>query len=217
MEKNNFYARLELFIAVFLGITALFTAWASWQASLYGSRQAAKYTDGTAIVGEANSMYNEATQYIAQDMDIWNRISDLRVDLEFAQSKGHEEIEKLEWKIEQIMADNVSEELAAAIEWADEQEEYASPFDKDGFIDSYYEQANARYEEGQAILESGHKDNSRADVLGLVTVIYAVVLFLLGIAASFNGKITKLIIITAAVIGFIYATTIMLSVPIITL
>ena len=60
-------------------------------------------------------------------MDIWNRISDLRVDLEFAQSKGDEEVEKLEWKLEQIMADNVSEELAAAIEWADAQEEYVSP------------------------------------------------------------------------------------------
>ena len=116
MDNNKFYVKLELLIAIFLGLTAVLTAWASWQSSLYGGEQASKYTKGIAIVGEANSMYNEASQYIAQDMDIWNRISDLRVDLEFAQSKGDEEVEKLEWKLEQIMADNVSEELAAAIE-----------------------------------------------------------------------------------------------------
>ncbi|NSW90684.1 MAG: hypothetical protein HPY74_08425 [Firmicutes bacterium] len=217
MEKDKLSARLELFVAIFLGITAVLTAWASWQSSLYGGNQATKYAKGIAIIGEANSMYNEAAQYIAQDMELWNRISDLRVDLEFAKSKGDEEVEKLQWKLDQIMADNVSEELAAAIEWADAQQEYASPFDKEGFIESYYEEANAKYEEGQKTLEAGQKDNSLGDVLGLVTVIYAVVLFLLGIAASFEGIRTRIAVIAVAIIGFIYATITMLSVPILTL
>lgn len=74
-------------------------------------------------------------------MDLWNRISELRIDLEFAKKSGSDEVEKLEWKLEQIMADSVSDELYEAIEWADTQEEYASPFDKEGFIDSYYTEA----------------------------------------------------------------------------
>lgn len=217
MDKEKFSSRLELFIAIFLGITAVLTAWASWQSSLYGGNQATKYAKGIAIIGEANSLYNEAAQYIAQDMDLWNRISDLRIELEFMQDNESEEVEKLQWKLDQIMADNVSEELAAAIEWADAQQEYASPFDKEGFIESYYEEANAKYEEGQKTLEAGQKDNSLGDVLGLVTVIYAVVLFLLGIAASFEGIRTRIAVIAVAIIGFIYATITMLSVPILTL
>lgn len=46
------------------------------------------------------------------------------------------------------MADNVSDELAAAIEWADAQPDYASPFDKEGFIESYYTEANEKHDEG---------------------------------------------------------------------
>ncbi|NSW90253.1 MAG: hypothetical protein HPY74_06175 [Firmicutes bacterium] len=217
MDKEKFSSRLELFIAIFLGITAVLTAWASWQSSLYGGNQATKYAKGIAIIGEANSLYNEAAQYIAQDMDLWNRISDLRIELEFMQDNESEEVEKLQWKLDQIMADNVTEELASAIEWADAQQEYASPFDKEGFIDSYYEEADAKYEEGQKLLEEGQKDNSLGDILGLVTVVYAVVLFLLGIAASFKGITTRIIIIAVAIIGFIYGTVIMFSVPILTL
>ena len=217
MEKGKLSVRLELFVAIFLGITAVLTAWASWQSSLYGGNQATKYTKGIAIVGEANSMYNEAAQYIAQDMDLWNRISDLYIDLEFAQSKSDEEAEKLQWKIDQIMVDNVSEELMEAIEWADAQEEYASPFDKEGFLDSYYEEANEKYIEGQETIEAGQKDNSLGDRLGLVTVIYAVVLFMLGIAASFDEMRTRIVVIAIAAIGFIYATITMLGVPILTL
>ncbi len=217
-NKQNLLKNLELFVAILLGITAVLTAWASWQASLYGGNQATKYTKGIALVGEANSLYNEAAQYIAQDMDIWNKICDLRIELEFAEQNNNvEEIEKLEWKLEQIFVDNVTEELAAAIEWADAQPEFASPFEKEGFIESYYEEANAIYEEGYATIEDGQRDNSLGDKLGLTTVIYAVVLFLLGIAASFEQIRTKIMIIILAIAGFVYATIIMLSVPVLTL
>lgn len=217
MEKDRFTARLELFIAIFLGITAILTSWASWQSSLYSGEQSAKYTKGIAIIGEANSMYNEAAQYIAQDMELWNRISDLRIELEFAQSRDSDEVEKLQWKLDQIMADNVSEELAEAIEWADAQEEYASPFDKEGFEESYYEEANKMYEQGQQMIEAGQRDNDMDDRLGLVTVIYAVVMFLLGITASFDEKRTRILVIAVAAVGFVYATITMLGVPVLTL
>ena len=35
---------LEIIVAVFLGITALATAWASWIGSLHGGNQATNYT-----------------------------------------------------------------------------------------------------------------------------------------------------------------------------
>jgi hypothetical protein len=218
MEKKDFSAKVELFVAIFLGITAVLTAWASWQDSLYGGNQAQKYTKGTALVGEANSLYNEAAQYIAQDMEIWNRISDLRIEYDFAaQNNDTAEMEKMEWKLGQIMADNVTEELAAAIEWADAQPEFASPFDKEGFVESYYEAADAAYQEGYAMIEDGNKDNEKGDRLGLATVVYAFVMFLLGIAASFEETRTKIGVIVLAMIGFVFATVIMLSVPILTL
>ncbi len=215
MENEKKVGRIELIIAIFLGITAVLTSWAAWQASLYGGVQATKYTQSTATIGEANSLYNEAAQYLAQDMSVWNNISELRIEMEFATENGDAEtVEKSEWKLDQIMADNVGEKFAEAIDWADAQTEYASPFDNEEFINSYYEEANALYDEGKNMMKEGEKANSQGDRLGLVTVVYAVVLFLLGIAASFKVLRTKYILLGVSCAGFVFATVILCTVPV---
>ena len=211
---------LELLVAILLGITAVLTAYASWQGSLYGGNQASKYTEGTAIISEANSLYNSADQYISQDMQTWDKISDLRVDIAFAESKNDAaEVERLQYKLDKTMYEGVegNDEFKAAIEWADAQENYASPFDKEGYIGTYMADANAKYDEGQAKIKEGSEANALGDKLGLVTVVYAVVLFLLGMAAFFNGKGTRIVLLAVSVGGFIYATIMMFSVPMLTL
>lgn len=218
MNSEKLLKRTELITAVFLGITAVLTAWASWQSSLYGGNQATKYTKSNSVIGEANSLYNEASQYLAQDMNIWNRIIELRIEQAFAETDNDEStVEKCQWKLDQIISDNVYPEFENAINWADNQPEYASPFDKDGFIDLYYAEANAMYKEGYELLDEGSKDNSLGDRLGLVTVVYAVVLFMLGITSSFNELRTKFILISVSAVGFVFATVIMITVPIILL
>lgn len=216
MNNEILMKKLEFLVAVFLGITAVLTAWASWQSSLYDGNQAAKYTKSNSMTGEANSLYNEASQYLAQDMNIWNRITELRIEQAFAEDTGDDStIEKCRWKLNQIMADNVYPDFEEAINWADNQTEYASPFDMDGFIESYYAEANTMYQEGQQLLEDGNNDNELGDRLGLVTVVYAVVLFILGIVSSFNELKTRFILIGVSLVGFIFATVIMVTVPVI--
>ena len=218
IKSDKFSAMLEMLIAIILGITAVLTAYASWQSSLYGGNQATNYTKGTAMIGEANSMYNEAAQYIAQDMNTWNTINSLRVDLEFAKYyEDTDEQERVQWKIDQIMADNVSEGLSAAIDWADAQTEYASPFDKEGYLESYYVDANATYEQGEATIEEGQKANSLGDKLGLVTVIFAVVLFILGIVSNFKNIKTKIVVTGISILAMLFGLIMMLSVPMLTL
>lgn len=51
ISKEKLSARLELLVAIMLGLTAVLTAWASWQDSLYGGNQAEKYANGTAMIG----------------------------------------------------------------------------------------------------------------------------------------------------------------------
>ena len=217
-ENEKLDKIIELLVAILLGVTAVVTAYASWQSSLYGGNQATNYTKGTAVISEANSMYNEVAQTIAQDMDTWNKVSDLRVDLEFAKSKGDaDEQERLQYKLDKTMYDNVGEGLAKAIEWADAQTDYASPFEMEGYIDSYYTDAAAKYDEGQNLIEEGSKANSLGDKLGLVTVIFAVVLFLLGMAAFFNERRTRIILLAVSAAGFIFGTILMLGVPMLTL
>ncbi len=64
-------------------------------------------------------------------------------------------------------------------------------------------------------MASGNANNTHSDNQGLVTVVYAVVLFLLGITASFKSLVPKYVLIGVSVVGFIFATILMFTVPIV--
>ena len=69
-------------------------------------------------------------------------------------------------------------------------------------------------DEGYAQIEQGNEANNWADKLGLVSVILAVVLFMLGIVGVFQNKRTRLIIASVSVAALIFGVVIMLQVPI---
>ena len=214
INSEKFSRRFELFIAIILGITAVLTAYASWQSALYGGDQAEGYTQGNAYIADANQYYNEASQSVAQDTATWNEINSLRIDLAFAESSGNtDDVERLQYKLNQLMYESVSEGLGAAIEWADAQEEYASPFEMEGFIESYYETANATYADGWAKIEEGTTANQLDDKQGLVTVILAVVLFMLGIVSTFSNMKTKFVVTGISLAALAFGVVMMLSVP----
>lgn len=213
-EKRSFDEILEICIVVFLGITALLTAWATWIGSLHGGNQATNYTKSNNMSADGNARWNQAAQDLAQDMALWNTITEIRIDYNFAESKKDEiEMERADWKLNQIYTDNVSEELQAAIDWADAQEEYTSPFMMEGFIESYFADAQAVLDEAQVTLEDGQKDNQSGDAYGLVTVIYSLVLFLLGIASSFKSTTNRLVVTTVSVVGILASTIYMMTLP----
>ena len=177
---------IEIIVAIFLGITALTSAWASWIGSLHGGNQATNYTTSNNLAAEGNSMFNEASQNLMQDMMLWNEISSTRIDYSFAEEKGDQDaMDKADWKLDQLLADNCSDALYDAIEWADAQEEYASPFE----------------------------DNAHGDAYGLVAVIYSIELFMLGIVGIFKQIPNRMIIMIVALVAFLIATIYMLTIP----
>lgn len=215
MEENTtrFGRIFEMIIAILLGITAVVTAWAAWQGSLYDSTQAKYYTLGNATLADGNARWNEASQTLSQDMNTWNQISGLQVDLAYAEYRGDTDAaEAAQYKLDMLMY-GVTDELAAAIEWANAQEDYATPFEMDGFIDSYYEDATSVMDEGYAQIEQGDEANNWADKQGLVSVILAVVLFMLGIVGIFKSTKTKIIVASVSFAALIFGIAIMLQVP----
>lgn len=205
---------IEILTAVFLGITALATAWASWIGSLHGGNQSTNYTTSNNLSAEGNSMYNEASQNLMQDMILWNDITSVRIDYTFAQEKGDtDETDRLQWKLDKLLNDNCSDALSDAITWADEQKEDVSPFDKEGFIDSYFAEAQDKIAQADELLEQGKKDNANGDAFGLVTVIYSVVLFMLGIVGMFKNIPNRMFILIVAIVAFVFATIYMFTIP----
>ena len=67
--------------------------------------------------------------------------------------------------------------------------------------------------EADKLLEQGKKDNANGDAFGLVTVIYSVVLFLLGIVGTFKRLPNRYVILGVAIAGFLFATIFMFTIP----
>ena len=204
--------KLELCIAIFLGLTAILTAWASWIGSLHGGNQATNYTESNNLSAMGNSMYNEAAQKYLEDAILWNTINDYLFDKELAEMEGDsKEAALIDEKIQVLIEDNTSEEFAEAINWA--LEEGLTPFDKEGLVDSYYTEALATLDEADELLAQGKLDNRHGDAYGLVTVLYSVVLFLLGIVGIFKKIPNRLIVLIISIVLLLIATIYMMTIP----
>ena len=215
-KKKSFLSEnaVEILVAVFLGITALLTAWASWIGSLHGGNQATNYTKSNNLASEGNSEYNAGLQDYLSDIMVWNTYNEYLFDLEIANSKGNkEEAELIEAKTANYIEQNGSDNLKEAMDVIENDDSIDSPFDVPGMIDKYYEHANELLAESQELLEQGQKDNANGDAYNLVNVIYSVVLFMLGIVGVFKRLPNRTAVLCIAVVGLIASTVYMLTIP----
>lgn len=217
-QKKSKDELMELVVVIMLGVTALLTAWASWVGALHGGNQATNYTRSNNLASEGNSEYNAGVQSLMQDMMLYDQINDMEIDLVFAEEHGNaDEQERLDWKLEELMENNMSEELFDAYIWAREETaatgENYSPFEQEGFVESYFEAANSLLAQSEAVLVQGQQDNQNGDAFGLVTVIYSVVLFLLGIVGTFKGQKNRLAVTGIACAAFLISTIYMFTLP----
>lgn len=206
---------VEVLVAIFLGITALLTAWASWIGSLHGGNQSTNYTKSNNTAAQGNSEYNEGFQENLSDELVWNTYNEYCYELDIAEANGEEKTAAiLEEKIDNYIAENGSENLQQAFDAMDkEPDKYASPFEVPGMVESYYEHANELLDESQKLLEEGQKDNANGDAYNLVNVIYSVVLFLLGIVGVFKRLPNRKAVLCIAVICLIATTVYMFTIP----
>ena len=226
-EKRSKEDILEIIIAIFLGITALATAWASWIGSLHGGNMSTNYTKSNNLAADGNARWNEASQQLMQDMQVWNMISDYQVEILYADQTGDEDkLYESAYKIKFICNDNLTDEMAALIgydfnyeaddiiDWVKNGEtSTVSPFSHDDFVESYYTDASAILAESEAVLAEGQADNTKGDTFNLVTVIYSVVLFMLGIVGTFKRLPNRMLITCVAIAGFLFGTIYMFTIP----
>lgn len=218
---------LEIIIALFLGITALATAWASWIGSLHGGNMSTNYTKSNNLAADGNARWNEASQSLMQDMQIWNQISDYEVEILYAnEADNADQMYESAYKIMYICADNLTEDMAEKIgydfnfevediiDWVLYGEmSTTSPFGDGDFIESYYTDAREILAQSEEILAEGQADNTKGDTYSLVTVIYSVILFMLGIVGTFRRLPNRVFITGVAIVGFLFATIYMFTIP----
>ena len=204
--------KLDILVAVSLGVATFLVAWAGWIGALHGGNQATNYTRSNNLASEGNAEYNVATQVYITDLFAWNTIFTLRLDLDAARAKGDTaEAKVIEAKIDKIKHESCTPKLLAAVEKAEAAKSTTSPFEDTEFVSGYFTEANKLLDESQAALEEGKTDNQRADSYQLASVIYSLVLFLLGIISVqkdfASRKLLYVFSICILVFGFIYMLT----------
>lgn len=218
---------LEIVIAIFLGLTAFMVAWASWISSLHGGNMSTNYTKSNNLSIEGNAMWTEASQQMMQDMQVWNLISEFQVGILYGDAiEDEDRMQENAHKIQFICADNLTQDMAAMIDYDFEfdmdqiidwvlnnEKSTTSPFDNEEFVDKYFEEASTVLDQSEAAFQEGLADNAKGDKYNLVTVIYSVVLFMLGIVGTFRRLPNRMLITIIAVIGFFAGTIYMFSIP----
>ncbi len=175
--------RFEILVATMLGVAALATAFSAYQASLDDGDSIQQYNRAVALTDKASQAYNEGTQELLQDEQIF---------LEFVKATQTDDEALAEYVQTSLMSDNLKKGVAW---WADQpdNDKYPTPFTEDNpdyNIEAYARAADLDQQAEEAFDKGGSADE-RGDRYTLVTVILAAALFLLGVAAVARAWIIK--------------------------
>lgn len=216
-EKKSFWNenKIEIIVAILLGATALLTAWASWIGSLHSGIQSINFTKSNNMSSEAGTAYDYELQLFISDVMTWNKMVDYSFEMALAEADGNQEkADMIKERLQTYKKQNASDILSEGIEWLKNNENGAdSPFEMPGINDKYFAEAKTMYEEAHDLLKEGQNDNARGDAYNLVSVLYSLVLFLLGIIGIFKRLPNRIIILSIAAVILVGATIYMLTIP----
>ncbi|MBQ3462611.1 MAG: hypothetical protein IJH36_05770 [Clostridia bacterium] len=205
--------RLETVVAVFLGITTLLSAWASWIGHLHGGIQSINFTKSNNMAAESTATYNLCIQAYLADYITWNTLRDYNYELKAAKADGNQtNIDIINDKITTYKKYNISGILAEGVKWMEDNNE-DDPFKMPGMVDKYFESAQESVDQTKELLEEGMRDNTKGDSYMLVTVIYSLTLFLLGIVGTFKNLPNRITVLAIAVAFLVFAVVYMFTIP----
>ena len=98
------------------------------------------------------------------------------------------------------------------IKWMKDNDE-DSPFKMPQITEKYFTDAEEKSEEARDLLKEGQNDNARGDAYNLVSVLYSLVLFLLGIVGIFKRLPNRIGVLSIALVILIGTLIYMLTIP----
>ena len=205
--------RIETIVAILLGITTLLSAWAAWIGHLHGGLQSIHFTESNNTASHDTAEYNLGMQAYLADYMVWNTAKDYYYELEEAKIDGNQaKIDLIIEKIKSFEEQNASDILKEGVKWMEENNE-DNPFKMPGMAEKYFETANSTVEESERLLEEGKHDNTKGDSYQLVTVLYSLTLFLLGIVGTFKNMPNRITVLAIAVVCLVLAFIYMCTIP----
>ncbi len=207
-------SNVELVTAILLGIVSVTTAYASFQASLYDGETAKQFTQGQNSQTEAESLYLEANQQYIRDVQLWDKMTELQIEIDNVPAQAAAS----QLKYDTLLFTSVSEDLNAAIVWSAEQNEadpsvFTSPFESEDYQNALYGAWAEEDDKSIAYFAAGDVADKNGDALTLTTVLMAISLFLLGVAAVARQLRVQLILIGVSMAIYLVSLVMTFQVP----
>ncbi len=209
-----FNKHAELVVVILLGLVSVSTAYTSFQSSLYDSQMAGAYATGGTFKTEAESLYLEANQQYVQDAQTLTALDELNVEIE---NTSGAQAALAQAKYDSVWSTSVSSVFAEAIDRANAETDstgtYVNPQDDQAYLDDLFGAYDAKDAESRTQLALGDEYNARGDKLTLYTVLMALSLFLLGVAAVVKVTKTRFILCAMAMVIFTIAAAMTAMIP----
>ena len=214
-REHFLHKHTEVIIAVLLGLVSVATAFSSFQAALYDGKVIEANTQATTLATEAESFYLEGNQQYVQDAQLFDRLTDLRLDM---QNPDPSISAAAQIKYDTIYFQSVSEEFDVAIQAADALNEsdpdfYYSPLDDEDYLAFLFGSYAETKDDADAALAQAQEYGGHGDQLTLNTVLFALALFLLGISAVVRAFRVRAILGGVAIVIFLLALGMTAFVP----
>lgn len=210
-----FNKHMEIVVVTLLGLVSVATAYTSFQSSLYDSQMAGAYAVGQTYKTEAESMYLEANQQYVQDAQTLLRLDELNVEV---QSGDAATSALAQAKVDAIFTSSVSPTFADAIAAADganatNPDTYTSAQDDETYLNELFSPYEEKAASAEEQIQLGDRYNGLGDQLTLYTVLMALSLFLLGIAAVLKKFRMQILIVAVSMVIFTFASILTAMVP----
>lgn len=236
--KTSSFEPLELLIAILLGLTAITTAFASFQSSLYDGKSAENYSKSNKLATEAAAERSRAVVEMAKDNSIDLEAMRLILEADDAPTPTAEErnyqiatyLYTTQMSESGYKALGLPAEARQARHSTDDSPEAADKIsalqeqileksmEKDLAEDETYRKemlakSQSLFDEAEVAFKEGQEANELGDKFQLVAVIYAISLFFGGIVQVFHSARMRQAIIGISGMLFITATIYMLTIP----
>ena len=199
-ESKGFNDRLEIAIAILLGLAAVLTAVVGFQGSLRDGDSIKSFNEGIRASNDANGFYNDASQTFGRDQQTF---------LEYAKAVQSGDDDLTTYLHDGIMDDNLR---AAVDDWAKPENDIASPLDSDLYKTPDADQGEKLAKETDQKFAEARALDDEGDKFNLVGVITASSLFFLGIAGVMSARRTKLAGVSLGAITLVVSIVMWLTV-----
>ncbi len=173
----------DVLIATLLGVAAVATAWAAYQAALADGRSSEQYNRSVALTDQASQSYNEGNQALVQDQAVF---------LEYVKAIQADDADLAAYVHDTLMSDD----LVAAVDWWTKQpgDTYPTPFveENPAYDIAAFADASRLDDQATTAFRKAKAENQKGDRYTLVTVILAAALFLLGVAGVTRVRVVEL-------------------------